>query len=270
MTDAARGALRPLGFAVAGGDDTAPLALPAPAGDDAARLARRGPGTPDDPATADRGDALPVLARWNVTVAAPAATPLLRDARGATVAVWRAEGAGRVALWPVADSYRLVLAGAGDTYDALWRTVVTTVGRGRGPAAPTIAGPARVGERVGLCGLGPDASVVAPDGRTTPLFADPPGSGCAGYWPRGVGWHRLRQGGGDRPFFVAAASALPDLRTADDAAATRALAAGAPAATDRPAATQPGSPWPWFLGWLAVSAALWWFERARQRRADDE
>ena len=235
-TVADRAALRPLGFAVGGGDETVPVVLPAV----------------DVP-----------LTRWAVPLAAADATPLLRDAHGATVAAWRAAGTGRVALWPLADSYRLVLAGAGDRYGELWSAALSTVGRGHGSGPPI--GPARVGERVVVCGLAGDAAVVAPDGRTTPLLVDPPAAGCAGYWPRVAGWHRLTTA--DAPFFVAAADALPAARALADAQATRALAAVAAGRAGR-GDRQPGSSWPWFVAWLAASAGLWWFERGG-RRPDD-
>lgn len=267
-TDADRAALRTLGFAVVGGDDTAPVTLPMPVGDDAARQARRGPGTRDNPASANRGEAPPVLSRWNVTVAAPDATALLRDMTGVPVASWRADGLGRIALWPLADSYRLVLTGDGDRYGELWSAAMAAVGRGRRGGSPALDGTSRVGERAVICGLGPSAAVVSPGGATTPLLADPPGSGCAGFWPRVAGWHRLQPSAAT--FFVAATDALPGVRAHADTAATMALAIGrgaAPVGRE----TQPGSSWPWFLGWLTASAALWWFERTGVRaRSEDE
>jgi hypothetical protein len=265
LTDTARQALRPLGFAVTGGDDTVPV-TPPPAADAAAQVARRGPGTRDDPASVNGDATAPPLARWNVTVSAPTATAL-RAADGAAVATWRAEGAGRLALWPLADSYRLVLAGDGDRYGELWSAAVATVGRGRATAA-AVDGVARVGQRLILCGVGA-AKVVAPDGRASPLLVDPP-SGCAGFWPRLAGWHRVEQGGTVAPFFVAAAGALPNVAAMADTQATLALRAAAPGGRTVAGATRPGPSWPWFLAWLAASAVLWLIERAGGRPPDGE
>ena len=101
------------------------------------------------------------------------------------IAWWRAAGAGRIALWPLADSYRLVLAGDGDRYAELWSAAVATVGsrpgrRGRVGSSTGMA--QRRGRVPPICGLGGRRHRRSPpDGRTTRLLVDPPGSGCAGY-----------------------------------------------------------------------------------------
>ncbi len=260
LTAPVRTALRGLGLAVTGGEALVPVRL-AEATDDAVRLARAGPGTVDAPTTLNRGGDAPVLSRWAVQARG---APLMRDARGAAVGVWQAAGQGRVGLWPLADAYRLVLAGRGDEFGELWSGALTTLARANGRARPRI-GPGWVGERVALCDLPAAARVDAPDGRATVPRRDPAADGCAAFWPRVAGWHSVVTGDGQRltVFPVAARDALPNVAAAADFAATRALAAASPPARIDPAAQ---GAWPWFVAWLATSGGLWWFERSRLGR----
>lgn len=196
------------------------------------------------------------------------AVPLLRDAGGQPLAQWWAQGQGRVALWWLTDSYRMVLAGDAPRHAALWSRAVSTLARARGRAEPDLRGAdPRENERVVWCGLAPDASILDPAGAEAPLRIDPAAGSdhCAAYWPDHPGWHRLRRGAGTWPFYVRAAAEAPGLRAAALREATARLAAAA-------AAPPPGAPviiagpaWPYFLGWLLLSAWLWWRER-RQRR----
>jgi hypothetical protein len=128
-----------------------------------------------------------------------------------------------------------------------------------------------------LCGLHGKPRVVAPNGQATTLLPDP-GAGasvCAAYWPRQPGWHLLLQtdagtGESSRPFFVYAADAAPGLRAAELLDSTSRLRVSPAAAAGRSGAQEEpgrrGSPWPWFLAWLAGAGALWWLERARTGR----
>jgi len=265
-TAASRAAATALGFAVA--DSDAAVMLPVPTADDAAQAARSGPGTVDAPATVNAGAALPPLTRTAIVTGA-GTTPLLRDGRGATIAAWRADGVGRIALWPLADSFRLVLAGRSDVFGELWSSAVTTIGRSNPAKAPHWDSPAWLGQRVTLCGGGTDTAVVDPRGGGTPLLADPATPSCAGFWPTVVGWHRLvGPSQTAAPFYVYPADGLPGVRAMTDRAATLALV-GRTAAANVSGGGQtsfPGSPWPWFLTWLATSALLWWLERSRPAR----
>ncbi|QYE35481.1 carboxypeptidase regulatory-like domain-containing protein [Polymorphobacter sp. PAMC 29334] len=258
-----RNALQSLGFAVAAGEGSTPVALAAPTADEAARLARDGPGSSDAPARINRDAAVPALTRWGVRIGAAAASPLVRDAHGATIAAWRADGEGRIALWPLDDSFRLVLAGSDARYGELWRAAFATLGRGAGRATTRIEQPAWVGQRIALCGLTGTATVTAPDGGVATLV-DEPAAGCAAYWPRVAGWHQLRQSGQSAPtsFAVVAAAALPNVRAEATRDATLRLASRQGSLSP---AMSPGSigPWPWAFAWLAVCAALWWFERSK-------
>jgi hypothetical protein len=267
LSEPVRVALRPLGFVVAGGGDSVAVSL-ASTGDATTQVARSGPGTRDAPTVVDPGSGATSLTVWRLALTSPTTTPLLRDSRAAAIGGWRAVGQGRAGLWPLVDSYRLVLAGRGDSYGELWSAALTTLGRPKSQAAPTITYTARVGNRTTLCGIGPDAGIIAPDGRSTKLLIDPvTGRDCAAFWPTTVGWHELRQSGapdGQR-FVVAERGALPNAAALADRTATIDLvwASVCPAggATQRwPVATS----WWWFAAWLIVMATLWWFERTRR------
>lgn len=238
VSEAARGAFRPLGFVVSGGNATMPLAL--------------------------RSAADLVLNRWAIKVLASDATALLHDDRGVAVAFWRAEGTGRIGVWPVADSYRLVLAGSPGAYGTLWAAAFATLGRGQDGVVPTIDRGARVGQRVAICGT-VEGVVSAPDGRSTRLINDPAtaAAACAGFWPRMAGWHRVQARGGTWPFHVAETGALPNVQTALDRAATLDLAAASAPERRGIGLERRFGPWPWFVAWLVASAGLWWFERAK-------
>lgn len=265
LTDPARAALRSVGFTATGGDTAAPLVLPEAKVDTAARLARDGPGSRDAPALPNRDATVPPLTRWSVAANAAAASPLLRDARGATIAPWRAEGMGRIALWPLDDSFRLVLAGHDEIYGEVWRAAFATLGRSKRTAAPRIEQPAWVGQRVTLCGLAPDARVVAPDGGTASLMVD--SAGCAAFWPQAAGWHALRQSSQRAawPFSVETAVALPSVRAEANRLATLQLAAARTAVMTPPVTGPIAGSWLWAVAWLAASGGLWWFERTRFR-----
>jgi hypothetical protein len=207
-----------------------------------------------------------------VAVDAGASTVQLQADDGTPLAWWHAEGAGRVGLWRLIDSYRLMLLGEPERYANLWATTLDLLARPRAspPPAPTLPVNAWVDERAVLCGLGAAASVRPPNGGTAvPLVVN--GQACAGFWPAVPGWHVLQTGAASWPFYVRAADDGRSLRTALNVRATAAMAAplGLAAAADSavngdltPAPLhRPMARWPWFLGWLALSAVLWWLER---------
>lgn len=242
VPDPTRRQWRALGFTVAGGADVAEVRL----------LAGR-----------DDRD----LTRRVVQIAAPDGTPLLRDAAGKVVASWRPEGRGRVALWPLTDSYVLTLAGAGADYAELWSDAFSVLARARAAPAPAIDPAPRARQRMTICGLGRDAAVTAPSAAVTRLVVELP-TACAAYWPSTPGWHLLRdeRGGMSRTltYYVQPADALPGARALEAREATlRLVAEGGDGAVAASSHERPGPSWPWFLAWLVASAALWWFERRR-------
>jgi len=220
-------------------------------------LAIAGEAVAPDRLTSDRG-----LATTRLAVALPDSVPMLRDAAGEARSGWRAVGLGRVALWPFLDAAGLVTAGQGAQYGALWSEAVSAVARPQANTPPRIEPLPSAATRVTLSALAPGAAVVAPDGAVTRLLID---GGVAGYWPRLAGWHAVRQGAADWPFYIYPADALSTIRAADRRDATLMLTANAAHATTR-AIERPGASWPWFLAFLTIAAALWWFERSRLGR----
>jgi hypothetical protein len=278
LPDATRRQWQALGFALSAGSDTAAVRLPAESIDEEALRARRGPGTADT-AAAPNGvqDENVVLARRALKLGGVDATPLLRDAGGNVLAVWRAEQRGRIAVWSVTDSFALVLSGQGARHAELWSSAFATLVRAKTDSAPRIDPQPREQQRLALCGLGGKPRVVAPDGQTSTLLPDPAAGDavCAAYWPRHAGWHLLLQTdaeAGERswPFYVYATDAAPGLRVAELRDATLRLQAAPISTTRKPddvaAPARRGPSWPWFLAWLASAGALWWLEHARAGR----
>ena len=254
-----RAALRRLGFTASAGGAASEVRLPTTAT------------VLDDNAGTQR-ESLPTLSRGPVRITAIDGSPLLPDAGGTPLASWRAQGAGRIGVATFGDSFRLVLAGHPDQHGELWGTLFSTLARATRRAWP--------GNRT-RCTRGPasrccaawamHAAVDEPDGHAVALAIDPASgtSACAGFWPRLPGWHLLRepapaQAGGERgtAFHVRASGDAPGLQAAALREATQGLVAAGHPVRQRIAAT-PGRRWPWFLGWLLLSAALWWFERSR-------
>lgn len=259
LDDAGRAQWRALGFSV--GDVSAPLVLP-PAPDATVARTRLGVGSLDAPIEPE-DDHPPELSRLALT-AGQDAVPLIQDASGATLSAWRTLGLGRVAVFGGLDSYGLVLTGRGVLHGDWWSQMLSTVARPVSGA--TIGRPALAwtGERLALCGLPDGAEIEGSDGATAVLHADPAAGGCAGFWPRRVGWHVLRKAGSGAVLdtvFVHAGDQLAGVRAARDRDATAMLrggGAGDAAATS----TQPGPAWPWLLAWLVLGALLWWLERS--------
>ncbi|MFC4819762.1 carboxypeptidase regulatory-like domain-containing protein [Dokdonella ginsengisoli] len=222
--------------------------------------------TPSEPGAAVRldrmlglGDAAPALARRALTVDAPDAAPLLRADDGSPLAWSRNLGRGRVALWLLADSYRLGLAGAASAFGTLWSEATATVARARGETPPSLPGEARVDERATFCAVAPDAAVETETGARSELLVD--AGGCAAYWPEAPGWHVLSSGGQRWPFHVRARDEAPALAAGLTQRATRALLVAPSSSADAQTRSLPLPRWPFFLAWLALAALLWWFER---------
>lgn len=201
-----------------------------------------------------------------VAVDAGTSSVQLQADDGTPLAWWHSEGDGRIGLWRLVDSYRLMLLGEPERYANLWAATLDLLARPRAPLPPRplVPGNAWVYERAVLCGLGAAASVLPPNGgAAVPLVID--AQSCAGFWPAVPGWHVLQTSAASWPFYVRAADDGSSLRSALDARATAAMASQSEAAfaadVASPALKMPMAHWPWFLGWLAVSAVVWWAER---------
>ncbi len=249
-----------LGLSLSGGDDAVPLRLDPPAADAV-------PEADTAPEPAADAEALPELARRDLTVEGSGAVTLLRDADGVALASWRGRGRGRVGIWTVTDSYALVLTGRPDRYGEMWSALVSEIGRPGDDSRAEVDGIARVGARVALCRLMDQANVLGQDGRAHGLRIDPVAGDrtCAAFWPEQPGWHVIRDGENRQTaFYVQPADAAPSLVMAANRSATLAMAGTAPARATPPSTSHaPGSPWPWFVGLLVVLSGLWWFERNR-------
>lgn len=267
-TPAARSTWRALGLEVAEGGDIAEITLPPLAPDADALAARRGPGTEDAPATLNTlDDPAPELGRWTVAGGADL-VPAVNDAEGALLAGWQQRGRGRVAIWALADSFALVLTGQQDRYDHWWSAALSAVVRPEGGFRPTLPPLPRVGERIAICGIAAGATVAPPAGSEVPLAIDPAAGAksCAAFWPLVDGVHTVIQPGPDGPparydFAVLKADAMKGITMRETGEATLRWAAAQGAATAKALPDRRGAAWPWFLGWLALSAALWFLER---------
>lgn len=220
----------------------------------------------------DAADALPTLTR-TLRLAAADGVPLLADAAGTPLAIWLAHGRGRVGVSTLTDSYRLVLAGRSDVHGEVWSDAFTTLARPRAAGVEITIDAAPPHQRSVICGIGEDAGVTMPGGGSVTLHIDPASGAtrCAGFWAEAGGWHQLRDGDRTRPFHVREAAVAPGLAAHALREATQALVAARPAADgkarpepDARHAVQPGPRWPWFLGWLLLTTAAWWLERARR------
>ncbi|MEG2802690.1 hypothetical protein [Stenotrophomonas sp.] len=272
LGEGARQALQRWGLAASGTSSTTPLRLPADP-DPALLQARRGPSRAAVPPTAaiDAADRashaadVPVLAQFALRAADT--TPLLHDAAGQAVGGWRRVGRGRLALLPVTDSYRLVLAGREDRHAELWSAVLAHLARPvpAAPAARLDTATPWAGERVALCGVAEGAQVDDAAGAAVPLRIDPAtgSAACAAYWPAQAGWHQLRQGTQTQAFYVYAPDQARAMHRQQlrEAMAQQALE-GAGTAQAREA-SRPGPRWPWWLAFLGVAGLLWWLERRR-------
>lgn len=265
--EAGRSQWRSLGFAVSGGEETAPIALP-PASDAAVAKTRRGIPPADAPADLNVDDAfLPEIGRLAVTLGGEGTVPLLRDAGGSTLSAWRASGRGRIAVFTGIDSFGLTLVGRSDLYGDWWGGMVSAVARPAPGAPAAFDGPAWVGDRISLCALAADPRVDAPDGTTAGLLPDPAARGCAGFWPKAAGWHGVRTKTADGAeqvwsFYVYPANALAGVRATRDRDATLMLTGKTAIDTTVSGPEAPGSPWPWLAAWLAATSGLWWLERS--------
>jgi hypothetical protein len=262
IVGATRSQWQALGFGLGGKNELVPLALPR-AAPPAIAGTRQGIGKGDAPVdVATPDDYVPEVSRIAASPNGRRSVPMLRDAAGRTIAAWAMLGSGRVALFTGIDSYALTLTGRRDLYGDWWTQMLSTVIR---PAAgaQVIPGTYWTGERATICDLPGATRIAAPDGTTAQLL---PVAGCAGYWPTQAGWHIIGGRTGARALYVRPTTDLPVMRAARNWQATAMLGSGPGIDAAAGTAARPVDPRLWWLGWLAVSALLWWFERSRLGR----
>jgi hypothetical protein len=215
------------------------------------------------PAASGRSDSNIALSRRAVNVEADDAAPLLQGSDGAALALWRSERQGRIAVWWLADSYRLGLGGDAGRFGTLWSGALSTIARARGAASPDLPVDARIDQRSAFCGISNDAAVEQADGKRIRLIIDAASASrrCAAYWPTQAGWQTLVSGQRRWPFHVRAADDGRALAAAEAAASTRAMAGRDGAGSSSSTRQIPAPRWPFFIVWLVLVAALWWLER---------
>lgn len=209
---------------------------------------------------------LPELNRRPVRVQSRDGVVLLRSDRNEPLAIWRAQGQGRIAIWWLTDTYKLALSGAAGRHGQLWGEAAEIVARAGGlPALQRRQQHFWVDQRAVYCGLSGKTSVREPDGRIGYLLTEAQGAnkGCAAFWPRLPGWHAVNSGSANMPFYVRAADEAPGLKANALREGTLALTGGKSASGSLEKIPVPGPHWPYFLSWLLVTALLWMLERSR-------
>ncbi len=210
----------------------------------------------------------PSLLRQPISAVAGDGLPLLRDSRGRALGLWRAHGRGRLGLWWLGETYRLVLAGRDADYGRIWSDVFATLARADAAPAPTLATPdPRPQQRAIICGVSAIASVSDSAGHSERLLPDPAaGAGdCAAWWPARAGWHRIQSGDAVLDVHVRAQDEAKGLVAQALHDETAALVWPGPVSV-RLTQAVPGPRWPWFLGWLLLSALGWALERRTRSR----
>lgn len=207
------------------------------------------------------------LTRRPVRVNSDDAVTMLRDDANNPLALWRAEGRGRIGLLWLTDSYKLVLNDEASRHGQIWRDAVSTLARTRNAALPYLRDiNTRVNERAVLCNISAKTYVQSPDTEITYLLLDDHNAGnknCAAFWPRKTGWHLAISNSQELPFYVRDKDEAPGLKANALREATLLLTAKQAAEKNTSRIPVPGSPWPWFLVWLLITAALWLLERSR-------
>jgi hypothetical protein len=197
--------------------------------------------------------------------------PVVTDAEGALIAGWQQRGQGRVAVWTLANSFALVLGGQQDRYAQWWSQTLSAVTRPDAVFRPDVPALLAVGERAAICGIAADARVIAPGSAEVALAIDPEAGprGCAAYWPKVPGEHRIVQTGqsGEQvfAFLVLDRAALRSIRANETGAATARWAAEQSGAAARSLPERRSAAWPYALAWLVLSGALWFAERRLRR-----
>lgn len=205
----------------------------------------------------------PTLTRQSLRVASDDGVALLRDDAGSTLALWRNQGQGRIALWWLGDTYQIALTGQAPAHGRLWSQAFATLARARAARSPWLTSQEfRPHQRLVACGLRKGATVQSSHGSRTSLLVETTGDTvCAAYWPQQPGWHLLRSDDTELAFVVRAVDEATGLSARANGEATRHLVSATALQTAPSKSLQPGPRWPWFLGWLLVTAILWWLER---------
>lgn len=208
----------------------------------------------------------PTLNRRPIRVNSTDAVSLLQDDANNPLALWRAEGRGRIGLIWLTDSYQLVLSGKADAHGQIWRDAISRLARTRNENTMHLRDPlVRVNQRTVLCNISEKTYVQESDAGVTYLLpeADGRNKNCAAFWPRIAGWHLAVSENTELPFYVRDADEAPGLHANAIREATLLLTARQADVKNTSRIPVPGSPWPWFLVWLLITSVLWLLERSK-------
>jgi hypothetical protein len=208
----------------------------------------------------------PSLTRRPLRISSPDAVTWLRDDANNPLALWRAEGRGRIGLIWLTDSYKLVLTGDGISHAKIWRDAVSNLARSRSGMEIYLRDRySRINERVVLCNISAKTSVQETDSEVAYLIPDNTGTNknCAAYWPRRSGWHVVISDSQSLPFYVRDSNEAPGLKANAIREATQLMTAKYSPRASKDRIPVAGSSWPWFFAWLLITGLLWLLERSK-------
>lgn len=208
----------------------------------------------------------PTLTRRPLRIESRDAVVLLRDDTHIPLAIWRAEGRGRIGLIWLTDGYKLVLNGDSSRHGQIWRDTVSSLARPKSNETAYLRDRnSRVNERTVVCNISARTYVWDTIAEITYLIPDHTGANqnCATYWPRRSGWHVVIKNAQQLPFYVRDNTEAIGLKSNAIREATLLLTAKHSTGTSSNRIPVPGSPWPWFFGWLFTTALLWLLERSK-------
>lgn len=208
----------------------------------------------------------PTLNRRPIRVNSSDAVNLLQDDANNPLALWRAEGRGRIGLIWLTDSYQLVLSGKADAHGQIWRDAISRLARTRNENAMHLRDPyVRINQRTVLCNISAKTYVQDSGAGIAYLLPETKGrnKNCAAFWPSVAGWHLAVSENAELPFYVRDADEAPGLQANAIREATLLLTAKQADGKNTSRIPVPGSPWHWFSVWLLITAALWLLERSK-------
>ncbi len=208
----------------------------------------------------------PTLNRRPIRVNSVDAVNLLQDNANNPLALWRAEGRGRIGLIWLTDSYQLVLSGKADAHGQIWRDAISKLARTRNESAMHLRdSEVRINQRVVLCNISAKTYVQESDAGIAYLLPEAYGhnKNCAAFWPRVAGWHLAVSENAELPFYVRDIDETTGLYDNAIREATLLLTARQADVNNTSRIPAPGSPWSWFLVWLLITSVLWLLERSK-------
>jgi hypothetical protein len=209
---------------------------------------------------------LPDLLRQSVKVSAADAVPLYVDSLNEALGLWRAYGLGRVGVWWLNESYRLVLAGNDDVYGAMWSEISSVLARAKLKASVQMPNQHMwANERAVFCDLADGAVVSSPEGKSEPLLLETQSANknCAAFWPKQAGWHALNNARQSHMFYVRDNTDGMALHRRVIQQANIALTSTYKSTLSVSKVAVPGDSWPYFLAWLLFTSLLWYLERSK-------